>query len=205
MSKISWKDGALAGGALLTVAVFVLAWAFPVWPGDEAALLAVQGWESPGLTAIFRLLTYLGWYPVAIAVTAVVFALLFLNRQRADALLLALVATSAILATALKPLVGRPRPEYAIIDPIPHSLSFPSGHATFAILLSGILIYLVGQRVRNPWLRHGLRGGLALLVMLVGISRVYLGVHWPSDVIGGYLFGGVILLTLIRLRDLLAE
>ena len=204
-SKIYLKDGALAGGALLTVLVFVLAWAFPVWPGDEESLRAVQGWQSPGLTWIFRLLTYLGWYPVAIAVTVVAVALLFLNRQRADALLLALVTTSASLAPALKPLVGRPRPEYAIIDPIPHSLSFPSGHATFAILLGGMLIYLVGQRVRNPWLRHGLRGGLALLVLLVGISRVYLGIHWPSDVIGGYLFGGVILAAIIRLRDLLVE
>ncbi len=205
MRKISWKDGALAGGALLTGAAFVLAWVFPVWPGDAATLRAVQSWQSPGLTAVARAMACLGWFPVAVAVTAVTVALLFLKRQRADALLLALAVLPTALVPALKLLIGRPRPDYAIIDYIPQSLGFPSGHTTFALMLGGILIYLAGQRLRNPWLRHGLSGGLALLILLMGVSRIYLGVHWPSDVIGGYLYGTVALVAVIRLWDLLRE
>ena len=201
VSRILWKDGALAGGALLTVAAFVLAWVFPVWPGDIGTLLAVQGWQTPALTDLLRAVSWLGRTPVAVALTALAVALLFLNRRRADALLLALAVLPTALVPALKPLIGRPRPDYALIDPAPGTLAFPSGHATFALLLGGILIYLAGQRLRNPWLRHGLRGGLALLILLVGVSRVYLGVHWPSDVIGGYLYGAVALAAIIRLWD----
>ncbi len=204
-AKISGKDGALVGGALLTGVAFVLAWAFPVWPGDEVALRGIQGWQSPGLTAVFRTVSYLGWVPVAISAAALTGGLLFLNRQRADALLLVLAVMPTALIPALKSLIGRPRPDYAIIDSVPSSLGFPSGHATFAMLLGGILIYLVGSGVRNPLARRGLVGGLVLLIALVGVSRVYLGVHWPSDVIGGYLYGVAALAGLIRLRERLAE
>ena len=193
----------LAAFVVVVVMTFALARAFPVWPGDEALLLMAQRWQSPPLTAAFKGLTYLGWYPVAAVLTLASVVTLLIQRRRADALLLAIVVSSALLTHPLKALVGRPRPDYAIIDPIPHNMGFPSGHATFVIILAGMIGYLVWQNIENPWLRWGLCAGLGLLILGVGVSRVYLGVHWPSDVLGGYLYGGLVLLVAIRLRDLL--
>ena len=190
-----------AGLFSLAVMAFVLAWAFPVWPGDECVLVAVQGWRSPALDVVFRMLTYLGWYPVAVALTLVAMVLLLAQRRRVDALLLGIVVSSALLTHPLKVLLGRPRPDYAIIEPIPHGMGFPSGHATFAILMGGMVIYLAWRYTASTRVRWGMAAGLALLILGVGLSRVYLGVHWPSDVLGGYLFGGTILLVAAWLRD----
>lgn len=199
--KVSGKDWLLAGGVLLTAALFVLAAVFPVWPGDAALLAAVQDWRTPAVTALFQVLTRLGWLPAAVALVAVTAVLLLLLRQGAAAALLLLAALPMALAPLLKLPVGRPRPDYGEIESLTLSLSFPSGHASFAALFGGFLIYLVWQHCRNVRLRYGLVGGLLLLILLVGFSRLYLGVHWPSDVVGGYLYGGVALALALRLRD----
>ncbi|MDE2842309.1 MAG: phosphatase PAP2 family protein [Chloroflexota bacterium] len=187
----------------VAVAAFALAWAFPRWPGDEALLTAVQGWQSPPLTAALGTLTRLGWYPVSAAVSLAVVAVLLWRKLRVDALLFALAVASALLTHPLKALVGRPRPEMAIVEPAPHDMGFPSGHAAFAILLCGALIFLTWQHVEDRRLRWGFTAALVLLIVGVGLSRVYLGVHWPSDVVGGYLFGASVLLTLGLLRSYL--
>ena len=199
--KVSGKDWLLAGGVLLTAALFVLAAVFPVWPGDAALLAAVQDWRTPAGTALFQALTRLGWLPAAVALVALTAVLLLLLRQGAAAALLLLAALPMALAPLLKLPVGRPRPDYGEIESLTLSLSFPSGHASFAALFGGFLIYLVWQRCGHPYLRYGLAGGLLLLILLVGFSRLYLGVHWPSDVVGGYLYGGVALALALRLRD----
>ncbi len=199
-----YRDYLLVGTGLLTLAAFASAWLFPVWPGDAALLLAVQERQSPALTAMFRWVTYLGWMPAAVALTLAAVVGLLLTGRRYDALFLGLGVLPSALTPALKLLVGRPRPEYALVDPAPQTMAFPSGHAAFAMLLAGILIYLVWLRVGNPWLRGGLCAVLALLIALVGASRVYLGVHWPSDVIGGYLYAGFALLAASRIRARLA-
>ncbi len=200
---MGFRAWSITATMLITVAAFVAAWAVPVWPGDEALLLAVQDWQSPLMTTALGAVSYLGWYPVAVALTLVSMAPLLWRRRVADALLLSVVVSSALATLGLKALVGRPRPDFAIVDQVPQDMGFPSGHAAFAILLAGVLIYLAWQHVENPRARWGLCAALALLVLAVGLSRVYLGVHWPSDVLGGYLFGATTLLVLIALRDYL--
>lgn len=183
----------------------VAAWAFPVWPGDEELLKAVQGWRSPTLTAIFKTVTLLGWYPVAAVVTLAAVVGMLLWRRLADAALVGFCSTAALGSHLLKDLIGRPRPDYAIIESAPQSMGFPSGHATFAILLGGALIYLAWRRVENRRLRWGLCAILAALILAVGLSRIYLGVHWPSDVMGGYLYGALMLALLVWLSDCIVE
>ena len=200
-----WQAAGMTGGILLTAVVFVLAWAYPRWPGDEAILLTIQSWQSPLLTAALGTLTYLGWYPVAALVSAVAVAILVWRRHVADGLLFAVAVASALLTLPLKEFIGRPRPDFAIVESVPQSMGFPSGHAAFATLLGGMMIYLVWQHVEGRLLRWGLSGVLALLVLGVGLSRVYLGVHWPSDIIGGYLFGLSVLLILVKVKDYLVR
>ncbi|MYC31061.1 MAG: phosphatase PAP2 family protein [Chloroflexi bacterium] len=185
----------------ITLAAIILAWVYPVWPGDEEILLAIREWRNPFLDGVFRALSYLGWYPVATTLCLVaLLALLALRRWR-DGLLLALVVLSAAPAYGLKGLIGRARPDYAIMVPTPDSFGFPSGHAAFAMLLGGFLICMAWQHVGIPWLRWGIAAGLALLVLGVGTSRIYLGVHWPSDVAGGYLYGAAVLAVAFRFND----
>lgn len=191
--------------AFLTAIAAVAAWAFPVWPGDEELLTTVQGWQSPPLTAIFKTVTWLGWYPVAAVATLAAVAGLLLLRRLTDAALVGFCSTSALGSHLLKYLIGRPRPDYAIIESVPQNMGFPSGHAAFALMLGGALMYLAWQHGESRRVRWVLCAGLALLILAVGISRIYLGVHWPSDVLGGYLYGALMLALLVRLRDFIVE
>lgn len=197
----------VAAACTLPVAVvaFVLAWAFPRWPGDEALLATVQSWQSPAITAVLGTLTHLGWYPVSAAVSLTIGIVLLWRKLRVDVVLFAVAVSSALLTHPLKVLVGRPRPDMTIVVPVPHDMGFPSGHAAFAILLGGALIYLAWQHVEGRRVRWGLTGALTLLILGVGLSRVYLGVHWPSDVLGGYLFGASVLVILGLVRSCLAR
>ncbi len=103
-----------------------------------------------------------------------------------------------LVNTALKLAINRPRPSADLV----HVLSpeqgngFPSGHAFFAILILGLTAYFISINLKNRALRMLVLAALIALILLTGTSRVYLGVHWPSDVIGGYLIGGVFLTAL---------
>ena len=185
----------------ITGAAIILAWVYPVWPGDEGLLVALQGWQDPGVDPLFRALSLLGWYPVAVALSATAVLSLLALRRWQDSLLLAVAVLSAAPAYGLKWVIGRARPDYSMLEPVPESFGFPSGHAAFAMLLGGFLLCLAWRHVGNPWVRWGIVSGLALLILGVGASRIYLGVHWPSDVAGGYLFGATVLAVAFRFRD----
>jgi len=82
----------------------------------------------------------------------------------------------------LKVIVDRPRPDYVLLEPLPSNLRFPCGHSLLAVIVGGVLVYLVGLWVKPLLLRRSLQAGLVLVVIGMGASRVYLGPHWPSDV-----------------------
>ena len=147
--------------------------------------------------------SFLGSTPMVLGMVGVTAVGLFLLRRRADALVVAVSLVPMAVGNGLKLLVDRPRPEYMLIGTPPTSLSFPSGHALSAAILGGQLILLVGELVPSRFLRRGLQATILLLVLAIGASRVYLGVHWPSDVIGGFLFGITMLAGLTRLRHYL--
>lgn len=103
---------------------------------------------------------------------------LTLTRRYADAAML--MGGLAVIETGdgLKVIVDRPRPGYALLKSLPSNLSFPSGHSLLAVIVGGVLVYLVGLWVKPLLLRRALQAGLVLVV----IGRAYLGLHWPSDV-----------------------
>jgi len=106
------------------------------------------------------------------------------TRRYADAAMLMLMGGLAVIETGdgLKVIVDRPRPGYALLKSLPSNLSFPSGHSLLAVIVGGVLVYLVGLWVKPLLLRRSLQAGLVLVVIGMGASRVYLGPHWPSDV-----------------------
>ena len=117
-----------------------------------------------------------------------------------------MVLGGALLSMAVNPmlkfLVDRPRPteDLVMIWRDPAGMGFPSGHASTAMILFGLIYYLAPIIVPWKWAVPLLRLSSFMPILLIGISRVYLGAHWPSDVLGGFLVGGVILTLLIHLH-----
>ena len=203
--KLLCKSGGVVAAMLLTAALFPLAWKFSTFPGDERAILGVEVFHTDWLINLALAITNLGSFPIAGTLILGAVALLILIRRRTDALVVALTVVPMVGGSFLKAVVDRARPDLFIFGSQPDSMSFPSGHSVYAILFGGILLVLVGDLVESPPIRRTLQIGLCLLILGVGISRVYLGVHWPSDVIGGYLFGGISLLGLVWLRSRLVS
>ena len=201
--KIRWKLWCQGALIFLTVALFVLAWAFPLFPGDKAALLWFQGFQTQELTAVAVAVSFLGSTPMVLGLVGVTTGGLLMVRRRFDAVVVCFSLVPMALGNGLKLLVDRPRPQYLLAGHPPESLSFPSGHALSAAIFGGLLILLVVELVPSRSLRRGLQAAILLLVLAIGASRVYLGLHWPSDVIGGYLFGVAMLSGLTWLRHYL--
>ena len=132
-------------------------------------------------------------------------ALLLVARRYADVVMVFAGLVLIGMGNWIKVLVDRPRPDYQIFDPIESSLSFPSGHSLLAVILGGLLIYLTESMVKPVLLRRVIQIGLIVVVVVMGASRVYMGVHWPSDVIGSYVFGLLALVGLIGLRNAVAS
>lgn len=205
VGRLPWRYCLVCGGFLVTLAVFLLAWAFSTFPGDETALKGFQGIHLGWLNTAALAATSLGGAKVAALLMGSVVVSLYLLRRRVDSLIVLLSAIPMVAGVFLKEAVGRARPDYFLIGSEPSTQSFPSGHSLFAMVFGGLLIILVGDLVHSPPVRRALQFGLVLLILAVGASRVYLGVHWPSDVLGGYLFGATALLGLVWLRDRLAR
>jgi undecaprenyl-diphosphatase len=129
-------------------------------------------------------------YGVTVIGGVVVFALLRRRRFR-DAILVAATGSAELLTFVIRLATDRPRPSPALVQVIESGpgTSFPSGHAADAAALAVVIAHLVGSDHRR---RALLWSSLAVLAAASGVSRAYLGAHWPSDIIGGYLTGGVV-------------
>jgi undecaprenyl-diphosphatase len=170
------------------------------WPplmgldGDLAGAAHRRAVAEPGLTRACRVLTDWVWDPWTMRVLCAAVAGWLLVRHAAlwTAVWLAAVCTlTGLVQQALKAAVGRPRPVWP--DPVDsaHYAAFPSGHAMTATAVCGVLLWLLHRRGTG---RALFRTALALAVVSVagvGVTRVWLGVHWPSDVVGGWLLGAL--------------
>ena len=129
---------------------------------------------------------------LAILAAVAVVAFLFRRWRRGAILVVITLLGASLLDGGLKLLYGRTRP-VAFFEhyPSPSSFSFPSGHALFATAFFGGLAVLLWGRLVHPLLRLGVVALAAALIVLIGFSRIYLGVHYPTDVLGGYAAGVV--------------
>jgi undecaprenyl-diphosphatase len=145
-----------------------------------------------------RDITALGGFTVLTLISLLAVALLLVHRRRRQAVVFAAAVILAETASdLLKHWAGRARPDLVPHLDLVYSASFPSGHSMMSpvvyLTLAGVLAS--GERVRAE--RVLMIGGAALLVALIGVSRVYLGVHWPTDVLGGWVLGLVFALAAI--------
>jgi undecaprenyl-diphosphatase len=169
-------------------------------PGDLFLSRFVQELPVPGgvVGALLSNADRAVWLILATALTVTL-----LLRSWLSALFIFLASfTSVLLGVALKLIVARPRPSAELVQvyDTSQSYSFPSITAFFSVVLLGVVVHLIWRRQPlRPTLAIALVGSL-VLVLVMGLSRVYVGEHWPSDVLGGWLFGAAGLLTLMKIR-----
>lgn len=158
--------------------------------GDDAVLEWFSRHRSPLLDNFMLEVTALGSIGILAIVVIVASVFLWLSHHRWSVLiLLAGIIGGRIANSILKVWFERPRP--TLVPPLAEvgSLSFPSGHAMTSMIVYGSIAYLVTRFEPTRNIRRATFIVTSLLIVLIGISRVYLGVHYPSDVVGGYIAG----------------
>ena len=200
----SWGEAAVWGGLWLVllagaIVLSVLAGLHSRLPGDLDITEWLQGSLFPGM-GVSRLVRAVGSTEVVLGTGGGVAVVLWLLGRRRQAVLLALgLVVLPFLQHGLKELVDRPRPTADLVDLRAgfSSPSFPSGHVMSPTVLYGFLLY-VSPRIALPSvLKAALLGWCAFMLVIAGPAQVYVGVHWPSDVVGGYAWAGVLLLPLV--------
>jgi len=153
---------------------------------DDTARSVIHDFASPGLTGLMRFVTNLGDWQVVMTATLCLFAYLWYRRDNTH-ILVALVTMmgAGILDASLKLAFHRTRPDPFFI-PKPSTYSFPSGHALISLCFYGLVAGTLAHDMDAKWQRILTWSVASLLIAMIGLSRVYLGVHWPSDVIAGY-------------------
>lgn len=157
---------------------------------DDSAALFVHRHLGLGWLRLMKWSTGAASAPAAIAIMLVLCAWLLYRRQRKDALVIAVAWLGAqLLHVTLKQIYHRHRP--ALFTPLVHAsgYSFPSGHTVTAVMTYGLLAAVMCPRLPKRW-RWIPVAVAALIVVLVGLSRVYLGAHYPTDVLGSVLVAG---------------
>lgn len=185
----------------LALAALALLWGLMLAAGgtgaDRTILAFLYAGGNPGLAGAARAITQLGAFEALIPITLLGMLVLALRREwRPAALLLGLTLSGRLLVELMKGWTGRLRPsdQAHLVDV--QSYSFPSGHSANAVLVWLTLALLLA---RGPRARTAALAAAAALALLVGLSRIMLGVHWPSDVVAGWAFGLIWILLLFRL------
>ena len=200
----SWRNVFVIILIAVSVGLSVSAARLEWLPGDLLVAEWVQSISIPLFDEVMRGVSGVGWWLPASIITVCAGLALVVLKQRLDAaLLVVLVSVSSGANWVIKQLVASPRPDPALLD-VREELTtygFPSGHVLFAVVCFGALaILLPGVGGRYAGLRKAMQAGLVLLVAAMATSRVYLGVHWASDVLGALAMGGVYLLVLVWSR-----
>ena len=179
--------------------------------GDVMVSNWVQRASIPGVEYLVELLNWIG-RPIPLALLTGIVAVGLMSRRRyAEAILvLPTTATHAVNAL-LKNVIQSPRPtdEYVRIQDQAAGFGFPSGHTMAVVVFCGVIAYLAWRLIEHRRLRYGVHALVALVVIGIGFSRIYSGAHWPSDVLGGYLWGifytGLLVLFFHRIQPLKAN
>lgn len=197
-------------GALAAIAVMVVLLSDAASEGDGLTLADQPIWSwlvhhrTGFLTSMLIGITQVGSTVAMGLLAAVVVAFLAVRPgRRGQAMLVAVVAVGAgVLVAVLKASIGRTRPPVNFRLVIETNPSFPSGHALASAAIIGVLAVVFLPRIVGRRLRMVLTVAAVLLVGLIGFSRAYLGVHWPTDVLGGWLIASAWLILCLTVRSL---
>jgi len=158
----------------------------------------VHSFNTPLLTQSAVFFSFVGDWPFLTVLGVAIFAFLLYIKWKREALIFLITNVGELLLNvSLKAFYQRPRPEALVDYALPPSYSFPSGHALGSFCFFGILAWLLAANVKTTRGKWTIYAFAALLVLAIGLSRIYLGVHYPSDVAAGYLVAAVWTLTVV--------
>jgi membrane-associated phospholipid phosphatase len=191
------------------IALSLAAYFFGIFPFDLKVAAWMRDVDNPAFTAMMAAVSLLGdgWVPV-ILVLAVAAVCAYRKRWIEAAFVIATLS-AGVLAGVLKVLVGRPRPPAFVMTPYDlfpsfNTYAYPSGHVLFFVVFYGFLAYLSCKHLsgRARWIAICV---CAALIVLIGPSRIVLGEHWVSDVIGSYIIGTFWLIILVLLYEMVLQ
>lgn len=195
-------QGYVVGATIAFAVLFILARQLPYLVFDVPAERAVQSIHSPIMNILMEFVSGLGFNPLSYLLSGLIVLFVFVVGLRWESVMLLFAAVGvSILGAVVKLIVQRARPSADLVNVFSklNDYSFPSGHVLLFTAFVGLLIFFIYTLTPHSWPRTLALVFLGALVSLVGISRIYLGQHWPSDVLGGYLLGSLWLLLTIYL------
>ena len=162
---------------------------------DEKVFIAIKPWISPLNTSIIQVITFIGSQNFLLPANLLLIAYyLFFKRNKTRAYKIATISiTSVAVMFLMKFFLQRERPLVPLIAKV-HGYSFPSGHTFTSVTFYGIIAYIIYKNVKSTFLKWTLIVACILLILLVGFSRVYLRLHYASDVIAAFCLGLIWLL-----------
>lgn len=199
MSSIDRRTLVIAGAALALLAAYAaLGSVYTKFPGDLAVSTWMQSNGAGWLDSVMEAVSAAGTSYAALAVLALAgLGTLLLRGARPAVFLLAVAFLGVLVRTVLKLVIARPRPPDELVTVMAENegYSFPSGHVMFYVVLLGALYFLLRSSGLSGRTIRLVQAAIAVALVLTGISRIYLGVHWLSDVVAGYVFGAVLVVV----------
>lgn len=173
-------------------------------PGDVALARTLQALRLPGLDWLSRFIYRIGASPIDQLIALAAAIVIAIRKRPLMATFVAVAVFARGFGGLLKELVERPRPSPFLIDVSERAngFAFPSGHVLGAVLLWGFIYFASGELISNAHWRSWVPWTSLSIITLMGFQRVYAGAHWPSDVLGAYLWGSVILFALVKAHEL---
>jgi membrane-associated phospholipid phosphatase len=165
---------------------------FPPSAIDLDISTAVQSTQSPGLDSTMKFISWFGAFPVPMFIGLLVAITFFLFKLRREAIFVLLTFTSGAISTIIKIIVDRPRPTVNLVRivEVARQQSFPSGHTLFYTIFFGFLLVLMWNLKQiSRIVRVTVTIISVFLILTIPFSRIYLGAHWFTDVLGGFILG----------------
>ncbi len=171
------------------------------FPGDAAVNNWMNGIQSGFLDSAMPVVSYLGAFPYCIIASLIIGLIFWFLRKRIEAIVITGVPyIGVVISYVLKFLIDRPRP---LEDSLENS--FPSGHTIYTSMLMGLIIYFLPQVIKNKTWCLILRIIAGLVITAVGFSRLYLQVHWMSDIVSSLIIGMLVIIPAIILYKYLLK
>ena len=201
----SLRNRLIIGIVLLIISAILAVFAHsrPYFPGDIQAMRFVQSIHSQFLTSFMTIVSNSSTGIPAVLLVIASVLIVWWRLGKLEAIFMAATGVLSPIANLFKLIIEQPRPSETLADillPI-GGLGFPSGHAFFAAMMLGMWIYFILKNVTLSPLKILLVFVLLFYILLVGYSRVYLGVHWGSEVVESYLIAGGFLLLITALYE----
>jgi len=166
---------------------------------DDRVFNSIKPFINPGMTRFMNIITFLGKHILLIPLNFVLIGFFIYRKERwFAARIAALSLSSLLLMFILKFYFQRDRPLLPVIGEA-KGFSFPSGHALMSVVFYGLFIHMIWHEVKIKWLRNLLIVLMSILILLIGFSRIYLRVHYASDVMAGLALGFIWLVISLRM------